>query len=239
MSKIICLCIFLLSNFVEAIEYADLDDSIQSYALPVEHFLRPTLDRLFRDPKTLQNQKNLEKAGFVVLHSRPSTLIIAKHSALAGYLIKVYLRSSIRPQEENWENLVNRCRGAENIRNLIKQEGLKYFTVPDKWLYVSCSGGPVLVLIATYVDTVSKEDSKYAWKHSISHKHLEELYCIISHGYASTLLPANIPYTKKGIFACVDTEQPQREPRYENVKAHISKKMKLCWEELVRTRKSQ
>ena len=235
MSKIIYLFFVLLSNFVQAVGYADLDESIQSYALPVEHSLRPALDRLFRDPKTLQNQKNLEKAGFVVLHSRPSTLIIAKHPALAGYLIKVYLLSSVRPQKENWENLVNRCRGAENIRKLIKQEGLKYFTVPDKWLYVSSTGDPVLVLIATHIDTVSKEDSKYAWKHSVSYKHLEELYCIISHGYASTLLPANIPYTKKGIFACVDTEQPQREPRYENVKVHISKKMRLYWEELVRT----
>lgn len=234
MSRIICFCFVLLVNFVHAIEYSDLYQGIETYAIPLEHSLLPTLDHLFSNPKTVKNQRNLEKAGFVVLHSRPSTLIVAKHSALPGYLIKIYLRSSERPQEENWENLINRCKGAENIRNLIKKENLKYFTVPDKWLYLTQTEDPVLVLLTTYMDVVSKEESKHAWKHSISEKHLKELYCIISHGYASTLLPANIPYTKTGQFACVDTEQPQREPRYEKVKAHVSKRMGLYWERLVR-----
>jgi hypothetical protein len=224
-----------LIQFVQVVASSSADEAyFQTYALPAEHPLRSTLDRLFQSSQVLQNQKSLEKAGFIILHTRPSTLIVAKHEALPGYLIKVFPRSSRRPQEENRKNLMNRCIGAHNIRNLIRQEGLKYFTVPDKWLYLTPTEEPEWVLLVTHVDIVPSKKSKDAWKNRITHKHLEELYCIISHGYASSRLPANIPYTRSGLFSCIDTEQPQREPRYANVKAHLSKKMGQYWDELVR-----
>lgn len=236
MKTIIFLYAILCINF--SANCSDLHQDIQTYALPIDHPLRPTLDYLFSSPKTTQNQRNLEKAGFVFLYFRPSSLIIAKHAALPGHLIKIYPKSSKRSKEENLGNLINRCKGAENIRNLIKQENLQYFTVPDKWLYLTPSEDPTLVLLVTHIDIASKESSKQAWQNSITYKHLEELYCIISHGYASSNLPANIPYIKKGLFACIDTEQPQREPRYENVKAHICKKMGSYWDELVKNGKN-
>ena len=232
MRRLAFLCVVFFSHFIQADTDLDKHESLYQYALSVDHPLRSKLDSLFSSLKTLQTQENFEKKGFVILHRRPSTLIIAKHAALPGYLIKVYLESSSRPKEENLENLVNRCRGAENIRNLIRQERLRYFTVPDKWIYTT-PVGEIPVLLVTDMDIVSKEQSKQAWKNLSSKRQLEELYCIISHGYASTYLPANIPYTRSGKFSCIDTEQPQREPRYENVKAHISKKMSLYWTDLV------
>ncbi len=228
----VCLMVFI--GFLEASPSSDLYESQHEYALPLDHPARSILDNLFSSPKTLQTQRGFEKKGFFILYYRPSTLIVAKHSALPGYLIKVYLGSSTRSREENLENLVNRCKGAENIRNLIRQEKLSYFTVPDKWIYTTNTEEPMPVLLVTHVDVVSKEESKYAWKKFITYKGLEELYCIISHGYASTLLPANIPYTRGGKFACIDTEQPQRIPRYPNVKKHISKEMGVYWDDLVR-----
>ncbi len=226
------LCIVFFIHSIQADTNVDKYESLYQYALYSDHPLRSKLDSLFSSSTTLQTQKNFEKKGFVILHYRPSTLIIAKHAALPGYLIKVYLESSTRSKEENLENLVNRCRGAENIRNLIRQESLRYFTVPDKWIYTTPIGD-VPVLLVTDMDIVSKEQSKQAWKNLITKRQLEELYCIISHGYASSCLPANIPHTRSGKFSCIDTEQPQREPRYENVKAHISKKMGIYWNDLV------
>lgn len=232
MKTTIFICAILCLNF--PLNCSDLSQDIQTFTLPIEHPIRPILDVLFSSSKAVENPRNLEKAGFSILYSRPSSLIIAKHNALPGYLVKMYLKSSKRPKEENIQNLVNRCKGAENIRNLIEKENLQYFIVPDKRLYLTPTEKPELVLLVEYIDIASKETSKQAWQNSITYKHLDELYCIINHGYASSNLPANIPYVKKGLFACIDTEQPQREPRYENVKTHICKKMRSYWDELVK-----
>ena len=52
---------------------------------------------------------------------------------------KNYISDSERRKKsgkEGWEWLIQRCEGADNIRNLIKEKNLKYFSVPDKWIYV-------------------------------------------------------------------------------------------------------
>jgi hypothetical protein len=229
--KRICLGIFFFLSigvcFAGEFFYEDID----SYLLAQEHPLYPVLDRLLASSEALISVKHLKKAGFSIIEQRPSTLVLAKHPALPGYLIKVYLHSSIRTEEVKWRNLVNRCKGAENIRRLIFKENIRYFTVPDKWLYITKQQD--LVLIATYMPILSKEESKYVWKNLVTKEQLEELYLIISHGYGSTLLPHNIPYMKSGSFACIDTEIPQRVPRYSHAKAHLSDKMGKYWDKLV------
>lgn len=206
--------------------------AFEEYMLAQAHPLRARLDKIFASSEVLQEEGSLKRAGFVILHDRPSTLLVARHRALPGYLVKVYPYSSPRSREENFGNLVNRCKGAENIRNLIQEKGLKRFVVPDKWLYFT-PDGEGCILVVTDMDLLSSKQSKRIWKKRVTQAELEELYCIISHGYASSKLPANIPYTKKGVFACIDTEQPIRVPRYENVKAHLSPAMALYWEKLV------
>jgi hypothetical protein len=230
MKTLIFLCAVLWSHFAQAVDY---QEGLQRYALPENHTLGPALDRLFRSPKVLQNQANLEKAGFVVLDVRSSSLIIARHDALPGYLVKVYPHSR-QEKEKHWENLINRCIGAENIRNLIKKEGLKYFTVPDKWLYLTPTEDPALVLVVTHMDILPFKKSQHVWKKMVTHQQLDELYCIISHGYGSSILPANHPYTKQGLFACIDTEKVQKTPSYNTPRKYLSKEGKRYWDELVR-----
>jgi len=210
----------------------NLQEDIQSYVLQENHPLVASLDKIFDSLTTLDSIKTLKEAHCKILEVRPSTLVLAKHPALPGYLMKLYLHSSLRTEEEKWRNLLNRCRGAENIRKLIQEKGLRHFTVPDKWIYITKGGDPVL--IATYMDIVSKEESKYIWKNSVTKEQIKELYTIISHGYASTLLPHNIPYTKSGTFACIDTEVPKRVPKYSHAKAHLSDKMGEYWDKLVK-----
>lgn len=238
MRKIVFLCIVLLiqcigqSSFADGYRYGYED--ICGYVLPVDHPCSSVLDSFFSCSGILRSEKDLEKKGFIIICRRSSGLIVARHWALPGYLIKLYLKSCRKSKEEILERLVNRCRGAENIRNLIERERLCYFTVPDKWVYFTPCKEKIPILIVTDMDIVSRKQSIHAWKNFITYASLEELYCIISHGYASSALPTNIPYTRSGLFACIDTEDPIREPRFENVKKHICPKMAAYWDELVR-----
>ncbi len=207
-------------------------EEIAAYVLSEEHWLHSNLDRIFSQGDVLENKTTFEEAGFITLYKQPSGMRVAKHSLLPGYLVKVYLRSSPQNLELQW--LVDRCLGAENIRNLIEQEKLRYFVVPDKWIYfLPNQDSQAAILVVEDMNLVSKEESKKAWKNA-NKKQIRELYTILSHGFGSCYLHGNIPYTKMGKFACVDTAYPYREHLYKNVKKHISIDMYKYWDELVK-----
>src|SRR5205085_5796630 len=120
-------------------------------------------------------------AGFNIVSLRPySFAVIAQHPNLQGYLQKLYLDSEHRRKngKEGWEWLVQRCQGAENIRKLIKKEKIKYFSVPDKWIYVlphsaAKNTEQLCILLVTDMELVPQEDSITAWKFVITKKHLD------------------------------------------------------------------
>lgn len=218
----------------------------QHYLLPNDHWLKLRLDNIFTQWDASRTQDLLEKAGFITLCKRSSNMIVAKNKEIPGYLIKIYLQSD-KPNQ-TWKWLINRSLGAENIRNLIKSKKLHYFTVPDKWIYplpnedvntenMRVSSGEKIpaILIATRMKIGTLEESKFAWKNKITHKHLRELYCILSHGFASCYLPQNIPYTKEGKFTCLDTEYPFRSHRLERIRSKLSDEMAAYWDHLIKT----
>ncbi len=217
-------------------------EEIAPYLLPSDSTLQAPLDAIFSDPSVLDNPHTFKHAGFKILFEQPkSFIIVASHPLLKGYLVKCYLNSEHRrwKREPGWKWLVKRCQGAENVRQLIQRKDLRLFVVPDKWLYPlpnpDDSAEQKMILIVTDMKLVSHSDSEYAWKHKITREHLKELYCILSHGFSSTFLPGNIPYTKKGKFACIDTEVPKRKHNYNAVREFLSKEMRAYWDELVRS----
>jgi hypothetical protein len=197
--------------------------------------LHTILHALFSSPGAIENEDCFRRLGFSILHARPSGMIVASHPSLSGYLLKLYFHSSNKLPAIIWEKFTNRCKGADNISRLIKARQLKHFSVPDKWIYTPPSDQSAFILVVTDMNIVPTSETKYIWKNKITREQLKELYCIISHGYASSCLRKNIPYTKNGKFACIDTEYPQRTPLYEHVKKHLSNKMKLYWDRLVKT----
>jgi hypothetical protein len=223
-------------------------DTMRPYLLPLDDPLRHTLDAVCQSSRILENKNSFRQAGFITLvHQHKSLIRVARHPLFPGYLFKLYLDSDppkIR-SKSGWVRLVRRCEGAENIRQLIKKKKLVHFTVPDKWLYPpSVSQVPPatpvesvqpVILIVTDMDIVSPPESYEAWKTKITPSHLDELYCIISHGFASAFLAYNIPYCKNGKFACIDTEYPKRTLGYDRVRAYFSPEMQLYWDELVKT----
>ncbi len=214
----------------------------RSYLLPENSKLQAPLRKIFSDHNVLQTPKTFTEAGFVFISERPSGMVVASHPKLPGYLVKAYIES--RKVKSNWEWAVYRCLGVQYIRELIKEKKLSFFVVPNKWIYpltpiddredLISNTSPV-VLIVKDMKLVGRKLSKAAWKTNANKTLIQQLYCILSHGYSSCCLGSNIPLTKKGKYACIDTEVPQRILPLHHVGNHLSDEMADYWEHLVKT----
>lgn len=208
---------------------------IKPYLLPLDHPLKGELDRIFTASRVVSDQNALIEAGFTVLHARYKLIWILKHPNLHGVIIKLYLDDEERLNQDvpGWEWLVQRCEGASDIRKLARKENFKFITVPDKWLY-PLPAHPLtrrnpVILIATDMKLMSDGDSVNAWKKLDNKQAIDELFLVLSHGYASTWIPWNIPATRKGTFACIDTEYPKRNLNLKNVTPFLSPPMQTYW----------
>jgi hypothetical protein len=225
-------------------DHPHLDERMRTlmapYLLPLNHPIKETLDSIFLQSRAIEDENALIKAGFVVIAAmQRSFIIVARHPAVPGYVFKLYLDSETRSKEAipHWEWLTRRCIGAEKVRKIIHKNKLLYFTVPDKWLYIL----PVYpfsrfihpqpaILVETDMQIENEQKTRMAWK-TIKRKHLDELYTILKSGNGTTAL-MNIPYTKQGTFAFIDTEYFKRRLQLQKVKHFLSKEMCLYWDQL-------
>ncbi|MBA3285946.1 MAG: hypothetical protein H0U27_12935 [Nitrosopumilus sp.] len=235
----------LLNPYYQSIIAKSSQNQDDRHIIENSNWIKNQLDLIFAQNDVTENDDTFAEAGFEIICKRSSKMIVAKHSKIPKYLVKVYLHSD-KPAQ-SWKWLVNRCEGAENIRNLIKAKKITCFVVPDKWIYplpgyyttqeekpIATRTSPAL-LVVSHMNLVDQKSCREAWATKITKKHLRELYCILSHGFASTYLVQNIPYTKEGKFACLDTEYPFRQHRLERVLHLLSDEMKIYWDHLVRT----
>lgn len=222
---------------------------IAPYLLPLDHPAKAALDSIFYQSRVLENEETLRDAGFVRLAGpmQFSFAIIARHPLVPGYVFKLYLDSETRCRKEipNWVWLTQRCAGARGIKKVIKRHNIRFFTVPDKWLYLvpaypssNYSKPQTVILMATDMEPESHEVTKEMWKTAITRKHLDELYQILKYGYGGhgvLSLLANVPYTKQGKFAFTDTEDPRTKLKLKkkHVKKFLSPEMQKYWDSLV------
>jgi len=225
----------------------EIRPSILPYLLPIDHPMKAKLDTIFSWSRVTENEKTLVDAGFTIIAGPMpmSYIIVARHPAVPGYVFKLFLDSETRCRYDipHWRWLANRCGQARKIRKVIEHKKIRHFTVADKWLYIlpvhpysnAVNPDPV-ILLATDLEPESAEVSERMWKTVVTHKHLDELYAILKHGYGghdTFCLPVNVPYTKQGKFAFIDTEKPQNSPQLKRVKKYISKDMRDYWEKLI------
>lgn len=212
---------------------------LSRHALPAGHPFLSSLNSLFAgDKNPLACTAAFQEAGFIILSHQPASyVIVAKHPLLPDHLVKVYFDDEKRKKggRPGWQWLLKRCQGAEKIRKLIKEKNIKHFSVPQKWLYISQEKAAKIILVVTDMHVASDEASREAWQKEITAEHLEELYCILSHGLASTYLPYNIPYSDRGKFTCIDTEYSKRKFNYGNVLPYLSPEMQHRWNRIVRS----
>ncbi|OJU80410.1 MAG: hypothetical protein BGO10_05810 [Chlamydia sp. 32-24] len=211
---------------------------MQPHLLP-EGPLKQILHTIFITfPNALDNNETYANAGFTIRFAQPHTFItVSSHPLLEGYLVKAYLNNETRRKENRpgWEWLVRRCEGVKNVQHLIKQKKLKHFVAPHKWIYITPNPGKKsVILIVTDMQLAGHAASVDAWKNKITKEHLDELFCILSHGYSSSYVVANIPYTIYGKFACIDTEHPKRKIDYSYAGRFLNPTMRSYWHKLIR-----
>jgi hypothetical protein len=222
---------------------------IAPYLLPLDHPMKPVLDAIFSQSRVVESEQSLVNAGFEwIAGPMPfSYIIVVRHPMVPGYVFKLYLDSEIRSRKEiphlTW--LARRCAGARGIKKIIERHNLRRFSVPDKWLYIlpphsffTTLQSEAVVLIETDMQPESHEVSKRMWQTAITRKHLDELYLILKEGYGGNgtiSLFCNVPFTKRGVFAFTDTEDPRQciEPKLKHVKKYISKEMQAYWDKLI------
>jgi len=224
--RVVVALIFVTAGYSSLTEASE--EEIQSYQLVSDHPMWDRLEKIFSQENVLETKERFFEAGFQTLHKQPSGMYVAKHPRLSGYLVKLYLDDHPQAGQVQW--MIDRCKGAQNIRNLIVKKKLKHFTVPKKWIYYPESSSPILVVEDMQI--VSQEKSKTAWK-AAGKIELKELYTLLKNGFGSCYLKQNIPYTKSGKFACVDTAYPYRQFQYWQAKKYFSLQMQQYWDELV------
>ncbi len=213
------------------------------YLLPLDHPAKPILDLIFSETRVIENKQSLLDAEFKIISVQyGSSIIVAKHPLVPGFIFKIYCDSESigRKGIPGWECLTQRCINAKKTRKIINRNSLRYFTAPEKWLYIlplnsntpKKNKHPV-ILIATDMELVPREATKLAWKTTITPSHLDELYIIFEAGYGSSYLINNIPYTKHDTFALVDLEKPKRKINMKRITKYLSKEMRHYWEELL------
>ncbi|MDB6080801.1 MAG: hypothetical protein JWO53_73 [Chlamydiia bacterium] len=210
------------------------------YLLPANHRIASILKKIFSKSHVIANNRSFKKAGFVTLFVRKkASLRVAKHHALKGYLLKIYLEDEAGKHfVERQNRLIVRVANAANVRQFIANNNIQTITIADKWLYQLPSSAKTkkraFVVVAQDMKLVSRKKCEAAWKTKATTRHLDELYLLLSHGYASLALPQNIPYTKSGKFACIDTEYTQRVYNLSRVKRYFSKSMAKYWDTILK-----
>jgi hypothetical protein len=207
--------------------YPNLDNSphltdkqkelIAPHLLPLDHPIKPIVDKIFSLIRVTESKENIEKAGFKIMVAMPrSYTVVAKHPWAPGYVFKIHLDSEKKGRmgKDSWEWLIDRCVHAKTIKKIIEKKKLVHFSVPDKWLYpppvfpASSLGTPQpIILIATEKDVEPDHISTIRWRTIPNRDYLKELYQILKSGSGSPHLGSNVPYAKDGTFCFIDTER--------------------------------
>lgn len=213
------------------------------YLLPQNHPTKRVLDKIFAKPGVIKNTTTLRKAGFTIFRSQKKSYIrVLKHQRLRGYLLKVYPDTEQRIPKgyPGWKRLTMRCVVAKKIKRIIKDQHIRNFVVADKWIYPlpppknrHYHQQPV-VLIVKDMNIYNGERSRVAWKKKATHRTMRELHRIFSRGLGSPYLAGNLPYTKRGRFAFIDTEFGRRKLPLTRMGRHFSPSLKRYWNSLVR-----
>lgn len=215
------------------------------YLLPRHHPLAPILEQLFMSRVTL-DRESLVAAGFHVMASQPRSLIqVVTHPLLPRYVIKLYFDTTLGVKWgiPGWKWFIYRCRGARKVKRVIERHHLKYFVVPDKWIYplpapVGVPNDPIYdfkhtILIADEMPLVPKAENKRLWKEAITEEHLVELMTILSYASSIRSRPDNMHFLPDGRIALIDTEYANKSPDFLSIRAYLSPKMLAFWDLLV------
>lgn len=153
---------------------------------------------LFRDPSVLESHGGFAAAGFKAV-ARKGDILVGGHPSVDGYLFKRYLGMNVKKQLANY---LNRIEGAKQLSACVNKFQLRNVVVPKKWIYKVPEG---YVLVVEWIDLMEKDRVK-AHYGKISDDVLRDLCVILFHFRGLDAGVRNIPLTKDGRVAFIDTE---------------------------------
>lgn len=239
----------LLQNGYSYNPYVDpeLWDRLSPYFLPENHPIRAEMDRIFRGKKRVtRSKKSLKKAKFIpVRRGEMKRPYIVSHINLQGYLLKLYIDKQYYVSDG--KRFLHRIHGAQVVQEVIDRYGFNsIFKVPKKWIYpLPAEPSPPkkkkykrknFILVVEDMDILAKKENRNEWKSSsITTEILDALYILIDEGGLSDSIYAfNIPFSKDGKLAVVDTEYYHRWPiRFARLRHYLSPEMRDYWTLLI------
>lgn len=211
--------------------------AIQEYLIPPGHPAKSILDNIFTYPSALASEQTLKKAGFVFTTSPLNKIIVAKHPALEGYLIKTYLDNTPYPKEE-WKVLATRVEGARQVQQTLDLYGYQeIMKVPQKWIYhLPERNGRQYLLLVEDMHILPPKENLHCYLKKMTKKKLSALYTVITeNGLMDSVYIRNIPFCEDGKIAFIDTELfaiPKEKICYACITHHFSSKMQRFWSKL-------
>jgi hypothetical protein len=186
----------------------DIQARALPYLLPEQHFLRDSLEMIFKDPQMFESVQHFKKAGFQVKVGNLK-FMVGVHPYISQYVFKKFPNH----YSEEWQlqNYIQRIKGANLIRKYIKKQNFKHLIVPKKWLYklpqACCKEGRPhsYVLIAENMHICNEKEIAQRY-YDMDREALKEL-CMTLHAVGGCdALARNQPFTCFGKIAFVDTE---------------------------------
>lgn len=235
---------FTLSGYVQnPYVAAETWQDLQPYFLPEDHPIKPELDILFSQAKTTTTLKDLKKVRFKpVSRLSEAHAIVAKHSKIKGYLIKIFTDDQLIGGE--WIDWKKRIIGANYVRQAIERNGYQnLFKVPHKWIYplpAAEAEGPRIrkhfILIVEDMKIMKNERNHLFWRSiAMTPQRIDALYKMLQdEGLFDSIFPDNIPFCKDGSQAFVDTQHYHQWPvDFQRLTRRFSPKMQMRWNKLI------
>ena len=213
------------------------------YFLPQSHPIKMQLDEIFKKQRAVLSTKSMKKAGFIKTNPQKVTRVfVTRHKNIPGYIFKIYLDSQRahknKPEDFFW---IKRIEGALAIASLLQEKNWESsFKVPKKWIYpLPAKPNPPssfrrinYILVEEDMDLLSTEANKCKWgSQKIDEQLLIKLHTILETlGLRDCAKPDNIPFSKDGKIAFIDTQSHHEWPiSYNKLSKYLTKSLQKKW----------
>jgi len=221
-------------------------DKVQPYLLPLNHPVKPELDRIFSEYRATSSHSAMTNAGFSFKLPRGDRRVtVAKHREIKGHLLKTYLDTQNVKQKE-WKIWIHRIKGAKCIQASIERHRYKHIMkTPKKWIY-PLPPTPLegeghfrqnFVLVVENMRILSTEKNKNKYYKALNKEKLDALYVLITENLLiDSVYIDNIPFCKDGKIAFIDTEHyltKERPLKLHRMAKHFSPTMQDYWKKVL------
>ena len=167
------------------------------------------LDKLFSKSTTLDSARDWRDAGFEIMRGDEGKIIVASHRSVRGFLFKKYERA-FTSYDEELELYEERVNGARLLKDHLDAHHVEKIVVPRKWLCTLPSrdkarGKPTYVIIVDRYDLLDRDESERLYRR-IDRKVLKDLCTILFLFRGLDFSLRNVPFTRSGEIAFIDTE---------------------------------